>query len=75
MKKRIIVLFLVLGIISNIGAQNNGKANGTVNGTVLENKTKNKHTLVSKKHEQKLTKDTFVIHNIFMIHMKIITGC
>ena len=53
MKKIITILLIVFGIISNITAQINEK----INGTVLEKKNKNNHTLISKKHEQKLILD------------------
>ena len=53
LKKKTIILLMVFGVISNITAQNSEE----INGTVLEKKNKNNHTLISKKHEQKLTLD------------------
>ena len=43
----------MFSIISNLSAQDSK----TINGTILEKKNINNHTLVSKKHEQKLTLD------------------
>ena len=53
MKRIIIVFIIVFSIILNLSAQNSK----TINGTILEKKNINNHTLVSKKHEQKLTLD------------------
>jgi hypothetical protein len=53
MKRIIIVYIIVFSIISNLSAQDSK----TINGTILEKKNINNHTLVSKKHEQKLTLD------------------
>ena len=53
MKRIIIVFIIVFSIISNLSAQDSK----TINGTILEKKNINNHTLVSKKHEQKLTLD------------------
>ena len=53
MKKIITVFIIAFSIISNLSAQNREIPNGTI----LEKKNINDHTLVSKKHEQKLVLD------------------
>ncbi len=53
MKKSIVITFILFSILAKINAQSSEK----INGTVLEKSNINNHTLVSKKHEQKLTLD------------------
>lgn len=53
MKKKSLIVFLVLGIISNIYAQNNKE----INGTIIDKINKDNHSLIIKKHEQKLIID------------------
>ena len=53
MKKKSFLILLALGIISNIFAQNNEE----INGTIINKINKDNHSLIIRKHEQKLTID------------------
>jgi hypothetical protein len=53
MKKKSFIIFFVFGILSNIFAQNNKE----INGTIIDKISKDNHSLIIKKHEQKLTID------------------